>query len=458
MAAKLRTARRIAAGALALAVLATLVILRTGGDEPGNTLWVTVPDATNVIAGQEIRAAGRRVGRIATAEPVRGGRAVRLRLQIEDAAWPVPAGSRIDLRWGGTISIINRYLALTRPAHGRPLPQGGSFPARDFHVPVELDQLVASFPAGVRGDLKQFLDEGGTTAAKGQEGLKRSLDRAPAAVDRVAGLMEDLDRDPAGLSALVRTTDSVVDAVHRADPGIQRLVTGAATTLDALGDESVDLERTLARMPGTLAAARGTLGRADATLRSAVSVTDRIAPGVTEVRRITRPLDRVLRTVADVGPDVRQTVSTLRTAAPDLTKLLDRGREVLPQVESIGKQAVDELRCIRPYTPDIIAFFTNWGGFLANSDGKDKYLRATVQNLLPAETNVDTRDSAQAKAQNPGLAYAFPQPPGLSADQPWFLPECGIGPEVMDPAKDPESRLRNPLSNIQNVPDMRSGR
>ncbi|WP_320671856.1 hypothetical protein [Patulibacter defluvii] len=453
-----RRVRRIATGALLLAVLAVLVALRLDRDEPRNTLWVTVPDATNAIAGQEIRAAGRRVGRIASADPVRGGRAVRLRLQIEDEAWPIAAGSRIDLRWGGTISIVNRYLALTRARGGRPLPQGGSFPARDFHVPVELDQLVASFPAGVRRDLKQFLDEGGTTAAKGQEGLKRSLDRAPAAVDRVAGLMEDLDRDPSGLRTLIRTTDGVVDAVHRADPGIERLVSGAATTLDALGDEASDLERTLARMPATLAGARGTLGRADATLRAAVAVTDRIAPGVSEVRRITRPLDRVLGTVADVGPDVRRTVATLRTAAPDLTGLLDRGRALLPQVESIGRQAVRQLRCIRPYTPDIVAFFTNWGGFLANSDGKDKYLRATVQNLLPAETNIDTRDSAQAAEMHPGLAYAFPQPPGLSADQPWFLPECGIGPEVMDPKKDPESRLRNPLSNLQNVPDMRSGR
>jgi hypothetical protein len=36
------------------------------------------------------------------------------------------------------------------------------------------------------------------------------------------------------------------------------------------------------------------------------------------------------------------------------------------------------------------------------------------------------------------LHYAMPRPPGLNAGQPWFQPQCGAGPDALDPAKDPE--------------------
>jgi hypothetical protein len=39
-----------------------------------------------------------------------------------------------------------------------------------------------------------------------------------------------------------------------------------------------------------------------------------------------------------------------------------------------------------------------------------------------------------------GLTYAFPRPPGDSAGQPWFLPECGITKDAYDPSKDPEGK------------------
>ncbi|MEA2273229.1 MAG: hypothetical protein QOI98_1937, partial [Solirubrobacteraceae bacterium] len=36
------------------------------------------------------------------------------------------------------------------------------------------------------------------------------------------------------------------------------------------------------------------------------------------------------------------------------------------------------------------------------------------------------------------LKYAMPRPPGLNAGQPWFQPQCGAGPDSLDPSKDPE--------------------
>jgi hypothetical protein len=35
--------------------------------------------------------------------------------------------------------------------------------------------------------------------------------------------------------------------------------------------------------------------------------------------------------------------------------------------------------------------------------------------------------------------YAEPRPPGLEVGQPYFLPQCGAGPNSINPAADPEN-------------------
>jgi hypothetical protein len=48
--------------------------------------------------------------------------------------------------------------------------------------------------------------------------------------------------------------------------------------------------------------------------------------------------------------------------------------------------------------------------------------------------------STQAFVKLTGLQYAEPRPPGLSVGQPWFLPQCGAGPNSLNPADDPENQ------------------
>jgi hypothetical protein len=58
---------------------------------------------------------------------------------------------------------------------------------------------------------------------------------------------------------------------------------------------------------------------------------------------------------------------------------------------------------------------------------------ATSLHLVPAGI------STQAFVNATGKQYAEPRPPGLSVGQPWFLPQCGAGPNALNPGADPES-------------------
>jgi ABC-type transporter Mla subunit MlaD len=437
-----RNARRVAVGALLVVSAVTLVLVLGGTGAGGHHLYVTVPDASNAVAGQEIREAGAKVGQIDSTEAINGGKAARLKLEIEDRAWPLPVGSSMTFRWGGTISFDNRYIDLVPgPRGGASLRNGATLPTTDFHLPVEVDQFDSMFTAKVRKDVRAFLARSGAAFDQLRPDVQRTLaGAAPAALSETAHLMQDLAADQRSLDTLIRSMDGVVHAVHEADPGLGQLLSGAATTFEALGRESRQVSATIGNLPSTFSSLSSTLGHVQATLRGANTVLDRLAPGVTEVRRVAAPLNSLLGSIVAVGPDARQTFQTARATAPSLNPFLARVTRVMPKLGSIGHQSADQLKCVRPYTPDILSFPTNWADFMSSVDGKDKLFRAEPQVFIPLSYNTQLENSAGVAKQFPGARYAFPAPPGNNAGQPWFLPECGITKDTLDPAKDPEAR------------------
>ncbi|MEA2170917.1 MAG: phospholipid/cholesterol/gamma-HCH transport system substrate-binding protein [Solirubrobacteraceae bacterium] len=433
--------------AILLAAIVVVVILVSGKGGSGHELIVTVPKAESVVVGQDVREAGQKVGAITGLEPVRRGQAARIEMSIDDSAWPLHRGTKLALRFGGTISYNNRYIALTPGQQTGPaLADGAAIPTRDATVPIEVDDLLRTFDAPTRTGLRNLFDNGGVTLKQAGPQLRRTLNAAPPAVTQGAAVIHDAIADQASLDTLVKTTDSVVDAVRTADPGVRDLVQGAAATLSTTAERAQGLQESIQRAPVTLRHARTTLASADDTLNEAADLTDRLGPGVAQLRRIAAPLDHLLTTITRVGPNARATLSTASAAAPDLNPLLTRVTGLAPELTSIGKQATHELTCIRPYTPEITGFASTWGDFLSPNDGKDRYIRATLQNFLPASANISPFTSGQLKNLYPGLRFGFPRPPGEVAGQSWFLPECGAGKDAIDPFEDPEARGFNASS------------
>lgn len=441
--------RRVAVVALVVGVLTLLAALALGGSDR-RSVFVEVDQIANMVPGQDIRAGGVRVGQVESIEAVDGGRRARVELGLEDDAWPLTTKSTLLLRWAGTANFSNRYVALdVGTAGGEPVPEGGELPSENFQVPVEFDSLLRTFGEDVRADLKESISTSGLALDRASAPLREVLDESPEAVHQAALLLEDIDADQQAVRALVTAGDRVLGAVDRAQPGMRELLSGASGTFAAMGAEADAMKETLARTPRMLARTRMTLARADTTLDEAQDVVERIAPGVKEVRRIAKPLDALLDGIVDVGPDARDTLADLRRATPDLDPLLARVTQQSPQLESIGRQTVENMKCIRPYTPDVMSFFSNWGDFFSVPDGRDKLIRAQVQNYLPAPSNTMPLTAGQLAELHPTIEYGFPRPPGANAGQPWFLPECGAGPDALDPDEDPEAR---PFADVMKIP------
>lgn len=431
----MRHARTLVPLVLAAVAIALVVVATGSGD--GKQLRVLAPEARFVSPGSRVHLAGRQIGTVTDAEPTRDGKAVLTLSITDDDVWPLPTGTSATFRWASTIAFTNRRvdLILPRRAAGGTLAENGVIPADDVSPGVEVDEVLATFDGETRQDLRRLIDTTGPAVSRASDNLGRTLEAAPAALGQANALLEDLGGRPERLASLLRQTDRVVHAINASNPGIGQLVSGAATTLEATGARAAEVRSALEQTPRTLDVARRTLHHADASLVAAEDVVRRLDPGVRELRTLAAPLNRTLTTLRRVSPDARATLATLRRATPSLDPLLDKVTTLMPRIKGIGSELDKQGNCLRPYTPEIAGFFSTWAGMTGVTDNKDRFMRA---HAVVYPFAAGTQSSGEIKQAFPFLRYGFPRPPGWNSGQPWFIPECKLGTDTIDPFQDPE--------------------
>jgi ABC-type transporter Mla subunit MlaD len=425
--------------ALLCAPLAGLVVVMTGG-EGARRFSAVVPAAHNLLVGQRINTAGKNIGRVTAIEPLDRGHRARISMEITDGDyWPLARDTSIEIRLGGTVSFSDRYILLRRGRDlAHPLPSGGHLASSHVKIPVEVDELLPVFDRRTRRDLKGMIRASSTVLDRSSGDVHRLLGRSGPLTESAAAVFEDLSASPAALRSLVRSAGHVVDAVDRSNPGVRTLLDGAARTFDAVAEESDNLRTSLTQMPAALRQTRSTLTRAGSTLRNAGRLTREIAPGVDELARTAAPLDGTLTSLQSATPTLRRVLRRSQ-ALSDTGGFFYRLRDNGPQLTSLLKQATTQIGCVRPWAPELMLFTSTWADWMSPVDSKDHYVRATAQNFLPVAANSSGLTPAQVKQAFPSSDYGFPRPPGALAGQPWFQPQCGVGPESLDPSKDKEA-------------------
>ena len=408
-------------------VLVGIVAWRGGGDE-GHRLTLYVSEAATMYPGVPVRIAGQDVGAIATAEPTRDGRA-RLELRIDDSGWPLPSDTRFALRFGGTVSSSNRYVELAPGQAATMLRDHAVIASSRVRLPLEVDELARTLSAPVRRDLRTLLHRGGTALMAAKPPLRRTLSDAPAAISQARAVAEALGSDTRALDTLVRAGDRVTAAIDAADPTLGDLVQDADSAFAAVAGESAALRDTLEHTPALLTSARATLARADRTLLTTRDLSRRLRPAVEEVDRIARPLGELLVRCGRRGPT--RPVRLRRCAVRQRTSTRCSGACAVCRRRHARSSTSSPTSCSASGRTRL-----SWPG--SSVRGRLPRARATARTstgaspcrAYPFHTGIPLNTPQVQKLYPPVVTeYAFPRPPGRNAGQPWFLPECGVGPE-----------------------------
>ncbi|WP_040599945.1 MlaD family protein [Patulibacter medicamentivorans] len=425
--------------------------------------------AFNITPGLDVQVDGLDVGKVGKVEYQDGRAIVEIGVNDDDY-WPLPQGTTVKTRYGTTIGSGTRRLDLHLGPKGAPaIPDGGIIAAKDTRPAVDVDQVLNTLNDDTRGKVKSL--QGNVDSAV--SGTERDANRGLAATGRgirdIDGFLADLGSDSAALRGLVANTDRLTRTLASRAPQVSDLVTVGARTFEAFGSRSREIQQTLDGVPGAMAEARTTLARVDGSVGTLTGLVGDLEPGAKRLKPLARAATPALRQLYDIVPTALSTVRTTTRVAPALNSLLTDGSPFVTKAERILREAKPMIACIRPYTPEAAGAVVGLGGWLQSYQLKDKQAPIETQLLdqpmpyrgreengkirlhgIRARINAST---ATLHAWPPivttelftkiGLKqYAYPRPPGLIRGEPWFQPQCGVGPESLDPSKDPEERDR----------------
>src|SRR3954465_637336 len=371
-------ARGLAVGALGVAVVVAILLL-PGGSKHEYTL--VFQNAGQLVKDNDVQIGGRRIGRVADIK-LSNNNLAEVKIQVEEPYAPLPRGTTATIRSGSLSGVANRFIALAPGPNSAPKLDDDSTLGLDRPTTsVDLDQLFDALDPKTRANLQKVI-KGSSQQYDGKgKQANEALKYFNPALSTTSRLVNELDRDQQSLQDFIIYTARATTALAERRGDISNLVSNANTTSGAIASESDSLNRALKALPLTLRQANTTF----VNLRSTLDDLDQLVNASKPVAPKLAPFFRQLRPLVT---DARPTINDLRTlisrpgAGNDLIDLL-RKQPRLTQVATPTfqhtikglQQGTPVLQFIRPYAPDLIGWFRDFGQTTANYDANGHFAR-----------------------------------------------------------------------------------
>lgn len=425
---------------IGLAALIAFTLWAIGSRTSDHTIKASFTSAVSIAPGLDVQIDGVDVGKIGKVRYEDGQ--AQVDIGVDNAAWPLHQGTTAALRFGTTLGNGTRRIDLhPGPKSAPAIADGGIIPTADTVTPVEFDQVFNTFTPRTRTAFRSFFHGGAANLSGRAPQLNTGVKRAAPALESASDVFNDLASDQAALRQLVISGHRTTRLLAAKRPVISDLMSVAAATFDTFASNSQGVRDSLDEFAPTLVEARSTLRRADQSIDGLDGLVTDLKPALASLRpfiAVARPATADLHRLA---PAASSTLATLRASGPQITTLLKDGIPFSKRLAPVLGGLSGQLSCVRPYAPEIAAFFSNWGSWAQGYDNSSHYGRIkAVFNATSFTSFPPINTDAFLNTAGAGLKYAMPRPPGLNAGKPWLLPECGAGANALDPTKDPEDK------------------
>ena len=317
---------------------------------------VDVPNAANLVRGNEVRIGGARVGAISSITPVRGKDGsvrARLAMKLDKTVEPLPKDSTIVIRPKSPLGL--KYVELTPGRSKEGFRAGDTIPASASRpANVEIDEVFDIFDEPTRRGIQGSTVGFGTALAGRGESLNTAIGAFRPLVRDLLPVARYLGTDKTDLTGFIQGISQAAAEVAPAAEAQANLFKGLDETFGALADVARPfIQDSISEGPATL----------DASVRSF---------------RVQRPfLANATRLMQDLQPGVR----SLRQAAPDLSSALRVGRPVLLRTPPFNRRLERVLVSLRDFAEDDVV-----PRGVADLTDTAKSLRPTLAFLTPAQT------------------------------------------------------------------------
>jgi phospholipid/cholesterol/gamma-HCH transport system substrate-binding protein len=434
-------ARALVFVAVALVAAAAVYLLAVRGT--GREYTLIFETAGQLVQGDNVQVGGRPVGSVRSIELTDDNRAA-VRIAVDEPYAPLREGTKAVIRLTSLSGIANRYVALSPgPDASRILPEHSTLGTVDTTTAVDLDQLFNTLDPEARADLKGIvtgfrtqLDGKGAQAAAATEYLNPLLSSARR-------LADEATQDEDALTRFIVSSSRTVSAIAERREDLSALVGNANAATGAIAAENRALSEALALLPTTLRRGNSTFVNLRTTL-------DALDPLVADAKPATKDLAPFLRELRPLLRDARPTIADLSTLVrrPGADNDLVEAARKLPAFQRVATPAFRSgtgalqkgqpvLEFVRPYIPELVGWFRDFGVGAANYDANGHYAR--IQPIFNA---------FQVREQPTGPAQLVPLPVAQRLDglQTGILRRCPGA--ASQPAADGSAPYRDSGGNL----------
>ncbi|WP_026912896.1 MlaD family protein [Patulibacter minatonensis] len=361
-----------------VAVLAVLVL--ASRDRPHRYL-LALPNAGQLVNGDEVRVGGRRVGTIGDLRLARD-RTALVDLHVDDDVAPLHEGTTATVRAPSLSGIANRYVSLSPGPNNAPeLADGATIAPDRVTQIVDVDQLFSALDAPTRRGLRKLIRGASRTTAGRERLANATLEQLNPALRSGRALFAEVAADAPALRTFLESSSRVVGALALEKGTLTGLVGHARTTAaDVVAQESA-VDAALDRLPGTLRAGQRTLGGLNTTLATADPLVDAALPATRRLAPLLRRFRPLARAAVPTISDTRRLVRS-PGRENDLIDLLrrtpglaDAAVPALRDAASTATAARPVARFVRPYTPDFVGWLRDFSQASAGYDANGHYAR-----------------------------------------------------------------------------------
>jgi phospholipid/cholesterol/gamma-HCH transport system substrate-binding protein len=419
-------ARGAAVAALVLAIaLIAFLLLRGGG---GTEYKLRLETATLIVKGNDVQIGGRRVGSVDKIELTQNNQA-EITFTLDSEFGQLHQGTTGIVRATSLSGIANRYIALSPGPNSAPkLAKDATIGTDQTTSPVTLDELFNTLDPGARRHLQDVINGSAQQyAGRGAQANLAAKYFSPA-ISTTSKLVNELDSDQQAFTDFIVNSSKVVTALSERRDQLSALVGNTNTTMRAIASENVSLRDALGRLPGTLRRANTTFVNLRATL-------DDLDPLVAASKPATKRLAPFLRQLRPLVAAARPTIHDLRLlirrpgANNDLVELVRKQ----PALEALAgptfshsiaaaKQSQPVVDFIRPYAPELVGWFRDFGQGASNYDANGHFARIAPQFNAFSFTDTPAGGTLTPVAPSqrvPGLEVGkLPRCPGAASQFP----------------------------------------
>lgn len=395
--------RWLAAGALAIAVLAVVFLLLTR--DTSHTYSFVFDNAGQLVKGDVVRVGGTGAGTVQSIELTSDAKA-EVTVSVSDEFAPLHSGTTATIRAQSLIGVANRFVDIQPgPNFNAELDDGTLLKADNTTSIVELDQLFNALDPPTREGLqKTFKGFAQWYAGKEHQANVSAKYFSPLVVS-ATDLVKQVNSDSAVFQDFLVNTSGAMRTLAERRGDLTNLVGNAGATARALSMDTESLSQALTELPPALRQGSDTF----VALRPALDDLQTLAVESKPATKDLAGFFRDLRPVANESVGRFQQLSAmfdspgpgndLNDALRDLPPLAALTETAIPRARKSLRDSTPMFSFIRPYAPDLVSFVRGFGSATAPYDANGHYARAMP--VLDGFTFVDDAEGGHLEPKAP---------------------------------------------------------